>query len=408
MTHNVSRRTLAKGAAWAAPAVVATTAIPAYAASSTCSTAAQYEEAMAKYFADFASKVPDLSNTKLRLWYVAPPHPNGGGDGFITAGALRVQGQNVPALISAKNDKNFGQQFGFEFGIRNVDTSGAVNRLFAPHLSERVGSYKNVTLPNPYHASGGWDTRNGNTPFGAPEAVGVNDTTIRRDGGWSSSFGQFEWNRTGGWHDSLDETQFKAASLNGVNYLSTRFALDPSLPFYRNQLFSGNTQDLIRLAPRDGTDLRNGGAIYIAYGLRPIGVQPPTYQQTLTYIKETVKCTYPANSPTPFETFFENAYYRLVDEWVSQGKGLGGLQVVFSGWGISGNIEEIPAPVGDFLWSHEIGNFNSQAAYEGEGTRFVDTTTGSAWEQVNRYAGGLWASRDTGFGKQVYYRDGIF
>lgn len=33
MTHNVSRRTLAKGAAWAAPAVASTTLIPAYAAS---------------------------------------------------------------------------------------------------------------------------------------------------------------------------------------------------------------------------------------------------------------------------------------------------------------------------------------------------------------------------------------
>lgn len=34
MTHNISRRSLAKGAAWVTPAVVATTAIPAYAASS--------------------------------------------------------------------------------------------------------------------------------------------------------------------------------------------------------------------------------------------------------------------------------------------------------------------------------------------------------------------------------------
>lgn len=41
MTHPISRRSLAKGAAWAAPAVIATTAIPAYAASSTsCSTTA--------------------------------------------------------------------------------------------------------------------------------------------------------------------------------------------------------------------------------------------------------------------------------------------------------------------------------------------------------------------------------
>lgn len=34
MTHNVSRRTLAKGVAWSMPAIAATTSIPAYAASS--------------------------------------------------------------------------------------------------------------------------------------------------------------------------------------------------------------------------------------------------------------------------------------------------------------------------------------------------------------------------------------
>lgn len=36
MTHDFSRRTLAKGAAWAAPVVVASAAVPAYAASSSC------------------------------------------------------------------------------------------------------------------------------------------------------------------------------------------------------------------------------------------------------------------------------------------------------------------------------------------------------------------------------------
>lgn len=46
MTHDISRRSLAKGAAWAAPAVAATAAVPAYAASSsavtiTCPAAAQ-------------------------------------------------------------------------------------------------------------------------------------------------------------------------------------------------------------------------------------------------------------------------------------------------------------------------------------------------------------------------------
>ena len=76
MTHNVSRRTLAKGAAWAAPAVVATTAIPAYAASpATCD---ETKAAVTKAFADFATNnVPDLSDVNLRYVFVGPSHYNG-------------------------------------------------------------------------------------------------------------------------------------------------------------------------------------------------------------------------------------------------------------------------------------------------------------------------------------------
>lgn len=36
MSSNISRRTLVKGTAWATPAVVATAAVPAYAASTQC------------------------------------------------------------------------------------------------------------------------------------------------------------------------------------------------------------------------------------------------------------------------------------------------------------------------------------------------------------------------------------
>lgn len=55
MTHNISRRAVAKGAAWAAPAVLASTAIPAYAASAnTCST--QNLAAIDAAFADFRTR----------------------------------------------------------------------------------------------------------------------------------------------------------------------------------------------------------------------------------------------------------------------------------------------------------------------------------------------------------------
>lgn len=59
MTHSISRRTIAKGAAWAAPAVVATAAIPAYAASAeTCSAASM--AAIDAAFSDFQTKNLDM------------------------------------------------------------------------------------------------------------------------------------------------------------------------------------------------------------------------------------------------------------------------------------------------------------------------------------------------------------
>lgn len=72
MTHNVSRRTLAKGAAWAAPAVAATTAIPVYAASPvTCSTSSQ--AAIDNVFNNLPLTIPIEMNTYT---------PNSAGNGF--------------------------------------------------------------------------------------------------------------------------------------------------------------------------------------------------------------------------------------------------------------------------------------------------------------------------------------
>lgn len=82
MTHNISRRSLAKGAAWAAPAVVATTAIPAYAASPvTCSTASQ--AAIDAAFASLPNDIPVEMN--------------------IYQAASSVNGYSATAYINFKN-----------------------------------------------------------------------------------------------------------------------------------------------------------------------------------------------------------------------------------------------------------------------------------------------------------------
>ncbi|MGV3103371.1 hypothetical protein [Rothia sp. 32237D007AR] len=98
MTHNVSRRTLAKGAAWAAPAVVATTAIPAYAASPTaCSTATI--KAIDTAFAEFKQTYPCANyDMELNIYSM------GDFNGFVAETYVNVKNNSAcEAVFTATN-----------------------------------------------------------------------------------------------------------------------------------------------------------------------------------------------------------------------------------------------------------------------------------------------------------------
>lgn len=97
MTHNISRRSLAKGAAWAAPAVAATTAIPAYAASLTCPT--ETIEAIDTAFTSFKQTYP-CSDYDLELNI----YSMGNFNGFVSETYLNVKNNSsCDAVFTATN-----------------------------------------------------------------------------------------------------------------------------------------------------------------------------------------------------------------------------------------------------------------------------------------------------------------
>ena len=156
MTHGFSRRTLAKGVAWAAPVVVASASVPVYAASSPCP--ADIDAQVEAVFQRRLAALPNLQNTTIRFWY----NNNASSNGALGTSNLRVQVTNggvldVPQL-----------PFGFEFAQRNVATSPAINKLFGG------GKIRSAQMPAEWPANNKWNTSTG-VADDSPAAVNVDD-----------------------------------------------------------------------------------------------------------------------------------------------------------------------------------------------------------------------------------------
>ena len=154
MTHGFSRRTLAKGVAWAAPVVVASASVPVYAASSPCP--ADIDAQVEAVFQRRLAALPNLQNTTIRFWY----NNNASSNGALGTSNLRVQVTNggvldVPQL-----------PFGFEFAQRNVATSPAINKLFGG------GKIRSAQMPAEWPANNKWNTSTG-VADDSPAAVNV-------------------------------------------------------------------------------------------------------------------------------------------------------------------------------------------------------------------------------------------
>lgn len=372
MTHNVSRRTLAKGAAWAAPAVVATTAIPAYAASpATCD---ETKAAVTKAFADFATNnVPDLSDVNLRYVFVGPSHYNGAQNNS----ALRAQFQGPETKLAEL------AKLGVEFGVKAVDTSPAINNTFAGKPAP-YSRYNNVTMPDVYPASANWDTRNGTVRGDAPRLVGVADNL--RSGYYGSSFMRWNGNASG----SL--AQMKEFSVIGSDYVA----------YTANFITTGNfgkggLEDIVAFNLMDGG--HDGGRIYNAYAFRVVPIAAPTMDEALALIPGTVD-----------EACFTEAYNAEVLNWDTNKTGLGGLTASYAQFGTTGGkVQDIVVGADEFAWSNELGNFHSgTTADEGRGLSISAVNYTDAFEFFDAQSGGLWNAADTEYGSQIRFRDGIY
>ena len=375
MTHNVSRRTLAKGAAWAAPAVVATAAVPAYAASPNCPS--DIDTQMDTYFQTYASALPDLSAGTWRFWWTETANGNGYG-GTLAYLAAQYEG---PSFDLATNP------YVFEFAQKNVDTSPAVNRVVG---GENVGSTSGgINLPTTWPASGVVNN-NGSTGGSDPRNVGDCSAPNQRDMNYSSSF--IRWYSADGLYKDEGVAIGEENMTCQGDALVATMAFQPDTAYYNNLIMSGNPQNLVSIYVRDG--LYSGGRIYITNGIRPIGFRPPKFEDVA--------------ASTQFSgvdaTCLQTAYLKRVALWEDSGEGLKGLKVYFTSWGDTdavGTIQNTLYSGTDFKWANEMGTF-----YNGN----IPETRGSAFG-----VGGTYSTAESLFKSilrssvisEIRYRDGI-
>ncbi|MDO4820827.1 MAG: hypothetical protein Q4A03_02105 [Rothia sp. (in: high G+C Gram-positive bacteria)] len=373
MTHNVSRRNLAKGAAWAAPAVVATTAIPAYAASPTCPPAADIKARVDQAFKAYALSLPN-SVQNFKFYFIGSSSQNGAAG----TGALRT-------IYSGQASDLAQYPLQFEFGLRNVDTSAAVN---SDSISGKT--IQNRQIPAPYSPAGGTEANN---------AYSVSTCEAIRSGSYRSSFVKF--------YDDATRTSLRNSLSHGNgemtcrgSYWSVDAIINPDTTYYQDQLASGNPQDLINMEILSGA-AGSRGRVYSGYGFRTRGWAAPSLDQVVTAIgdpKYTAQCILAAY------TARTELWYATPEE--SQR----GLNITFLGWSPNnGGGVGTPLTAGDWVWSDEIGNYHSGYAGEAGGAGLANSvkwSTRGTWANMEAWlSDAVWP---TGIYGELEYRDGVY
>ncbi|MFC6353991.1 hypothetical protein ACFP6B_08835 [Rothia nasimurium] len=378
MTHNVSRRTLAKGAAWAAPAVVATAAVPAYAASPNCPS--DIDAQVDAVFQVRLAALPNLSNTSIRYWFTN----NAGSNGAVHTSNLRVEITNGSAIDAA------GLPFGFEFAQRNVATSVAVNKLFS---GGTTGSFNSARMPVEWPPHGKWNTRTG-VADATPLAVNVDDPNAlnQRDVSHASSY--INVYSADGRYNDLGAGEFgEETGVPQGNHLTWIYAIKPS-----TDATKGNAVNLINSHWRDGTAIAAGGTIYTSVGVRPLGYLPPSFDEVRAAV-----------GPTVDEACLLTAYTKRAVIWMNSPERFAGASIGFTGWAhdTSGDLKTVPYSGEGFVYSHEIGALQRSTIRGAAGTGF-DSTQTNAINFFGRQLVGLTAGQDTTLGYQLMYADGIW
>ncbi|WP_228065899.1 hypothetical protein [Rothia nasimurium] len=374
MTHDFSRRTLAKGAAWAAPAVVAAAAIPAYAASPTCPD--DIDAQVDTVFQIRLAYLPSLTNTTIRLWYTAEVHVNGA----LSLSNLKIQTTNGGALDVSD------LPFGFEFAQRNVDTSEAINRTLGGTV------VRGLQIPTRTSANGRWNTRTGE-PSATPTPMNVDDPNAinQRDVSHGSSYVTIY--SADGRYNNLGAGEFgEETGVAEGNHLKWIFVIKPKT----DATSSAAQTSLINSHWRNGGYA--GGRIYTSLGVRPIGFLPPSFDEVRASVGSSVD-----------EACLLTAYTKRVDIWNNSNERFAGATIKFSGWAhdASGDVKAVTYSGKDYVWSHEIGNFMALPTAGLNGDRF-NARYSNAREFFGSALGGLTQGYNTGVGKEFTYHDGIW
>lgn len=375
MTHNVSRRTLAKGASWAAPVVVATAAVPAYAASKCASYNKEKLKERVKALFDAYYRRLGRRNMTFNFWYAASSAQNG-------------SSQEAALRVTFQGDANQLMQFPLEFevALRHVDTSIAVNRTLANK------TIQDTSFPATYPGGG----------LGGAQVAAVRAGTCDTRNGYirSSFIRVFEDDQR-----SLlinGAIQQNPDMLCGGDYRYWPARIMPTTSYYANQLSGGGMQDFMNFQFNDAS--HQGGALYSGIGVRVKGWYP-SYDTDIRADKEISdaianKCI---TEKDAFEAF-------LVQQAVDASRAYAGLTVNYYGWGDGSNaVTPMRITPGGWFWSDEAGNFHTGYAGEGvEHTLAHDVRWGrkpgpTTMEDFLRSR--VWA---VGVKGELEYRDGIF
>lgn len=265
----------------------------------------------------------------------------------------------------------------FEFGLRNVDTSAAVNN---DSISGKT--IKNRLIPSPYSPAGGTE---------ANDAYSAGTCEAIRSGSYRSSFVKF--------YDDATRTSLRNSLSHGNgemtcrgSYWSVDAIINPDTTYYQNQLASGNPQDFINMEILSGA-AGSRGRVYSGYGFRIRGWAAPSLDQVVTAIGDP---EYTAQCILAAYTARTELWYATPEE--SQR----GLNVTFLGWsGGNGGGVGTPLQAGTWVWSDEIGNYNVNGN-EGTGGGLGNGTYANMEDWITRayMAGGVYG--------ELEYRDGIY
>lgn len=382
---HVNRRTVAKGMAWSVPAIAASQALPAFAVS--CRTPTTTVQNNIKTFLDqYTQQLPDLTGVKLRTWFYDAGGQNGGG---------AIEGGVMLKNVGTKMADFTARSMLFEFAALNVGTSPAVNNT----LKTVAGPVQTLKLQVPYGPA-----NNFNKPGpGNARYVGQCGPNIpRRDMSVGSSFVNF-YSQDGAYRNSK-ATEYGEEKMQCLSSTSnTAYGLLAGL----DTTFKPTQQkNIMALHVRDGSTA--GGAIYVAYGVRFLGFIPPAW--------EDLKQAYKRNeTDAEFAACYRATYNTLIEQWIKE-QGLRGATIESQGWSADGWTSpdatgdaakggKKPVQLGEWIWSHEAGNF--QGAKDPQGRIEIDgVERDQGWRRTVKDQVKLTSLLDAC--NNVHWRDGIY